>query len=133
VTIECRSSSEEAHLAVAEKLTSLFAMKVASEVAQIYADDAEIWHNFDNVTQTKAENMALLTIVFQAFSDLKFANIKRFATDFGFVQQHDMTGTHVGGGRFSAPVCMIACVKGNQITRMEEYLDATPLFTLMRA
>jgi hypothetical protein len=90
--------AETEHRELAEKLGSFLASKDASLLHEIYHDDAQIWHNYDDKNMTVQEIVELVESVFSSFSELASENIWRSVTDKGFVQQHDIVGTHVNGG-----------------------------------
>jgi uncharacterized protein len=91
-------------------------------VRDIYTEDAQIWHNFDNATQTRDENLQLLDWVSQNWRNFRFENVRRRIVDGGFVQQHTMRGEGPDGTPFEAPAILLVQVNENCfITRIEEY------------
>jgi ketosteroid isomerase-like protein len=100
-------------------------------VRSIYATDAVIWHNFDNVEQTPDENLRTLTWMVKNVGDVHYEDIRRHETAEGYVQQHTFCGTAASGEAVRAPCCLIVRVEEGRITRLEEYLDPAqfaPLF-----
>lgn len=114
--------------AVAQALTAAFAARDAARVASLYGGDIKVWHNFDQVTQNKRENVQLLATVFAAASSLRYSAIRRSCTAMQFVQQHVIVGTWKNGQPIlPTPVCLIAEVRQGQIVRIDEYLDPAGL------
>lgn len=127
MTEKLRSTSLE----LARKLTEAFDKKELNALLGLWSEDCVIWHNFDNVEQNKHQSLSSLETVFAAFEYMRFTNIRCVATEFGFLQRHLLVGKHVGGLTFETPACLIATVRGDQICRVEEYLDPAPVFSLM--
>lgn len=94
-------------------------------VADLYDDDLIVWHNFDNVEKTKAENLASLASIPSRITDRSYEDRRVNVFDGGFVQQHVLHGTRVGDGqRLTMPAAIICQVKAGKITRLDEYLDS---------
>lgn len=119
------------HLELAEKMSSFAADKNIAVVREIYHDNAEIWHNYDNKNLTVQEVVELVEVIFSSFSELAFKNIRRFALKNGFMQQHEIVGTHINGKSLNVPACVIVTVKADKISRLEEYIDPAPLFAML--
>jgi uncharacterized protein len=88
-----------------------------------YAPDARIWHNFDGLEQSVAENMRTLAWMDKRLSGRNYEIVSRHAFDGGFVQQHVLTGTLNNGAAFRMPACIVVRVADGLITRLDEYLD----------
>ena len=91
-------------------------------VAKIYASGAQIWHNFDNKDQSTAENAVILLDMHRRAENLRYTEIRRFASPGGFVQQHVLVG-NAKGGPLHMPAIIRFWVTDRRITRLEEYLD----------
>jgi ketosteroid isomerase-like protein len=105
---------------------ALFAAVEAGDierVREIYTADARIWHNFDNVEQSVDENLALLGWLIQALPERRYDVVRREPLPDGFLQQHVLRGVTRSGDDFALPACMICRIEGEQISRIEEYLD----------
>jgi ketosteroid isomerase-like protein len=112
-----------------------FAAIEAGDVAalgSIYADDATIWHNFDQIDQSVADNLLVLGWMHANLGALRYVDIRRIIVDDGFVQQHLLTG-HAAGGPLALPAMMKVTVNDGRITRIEEYLDTAQLAPLRQA
>ena len=101
-------------------------------VASLYADDAVIWHNYDQVEQTKdAEPAHARATSPPPWCPRSYDDIRRVVLDDGFVQQHVLRGT-APGGALEVPAMLRVWVRDGQITRLDEYLDTAQVAVLTR-
>lgn len=119
------------HAELANKLGSFLSTKDASLLREIYHDDAEIWHNYDQKALTVLEVAELVATVFGSFRELASTNVRLLGTDTGFVQQQDVVATHVDGRSLTFPACQIVTVRADKIARLEEYFDPAPLHAML--
>jgi ketosteroid isomerase-like protein len=92
-------------------------------VAAIYADDAVIWHNTDQVEQSKPENLAVLGWLVKHTASRSYREIRRSVIDGGFVQQHVLHVEFADGRSADLPACLVVQVADGRIARLDEYLD----------
>jgi ketosteroid isomerase-like protein len=109
-----------------DRITAAALAGDATDLFDIYADDAVIWHNHDNREQTVAQNARLLERMPQWVADREYADRRIQVFEGGVVQQHVLTGTRISTGE---PIALHACVvvKVNdegKITRLDEYIDS---------
>lgn len=104
-----------------------------SAIRQCYADNAAIWHNFDGLEQTVDDNVASLHWLRGHLEDIRYADVVHCEIADGLLQRHVMTGTSASGESLAMPACVIFTIEGGRITRLEEYLDPTPLLNLIAA
>jgi ketosteroid isomerase-like protein len=88
-----------------------------------YAPGAHIWHNFDGLEQSVAENTRTLAWMDKRLSNRKYEIVSRHAFAGGFVQQHVLAGTLNNGQPFRMPACIVVQVRDGLIARLDEYLD----------
>jgi ketosteroid isomerase-like protein len=119
------------HLELAERLFKAIEAADIDAVKEIYAPDAEIWHNTDGLTQSPAENVRTLTWVTTNLKDLAYTEIRRSATDDGFVQQHVLVATNRAGQRVEVPACIVVRIADGHITRLDEYIDSANVAQIM--
>jgi ketosteroid isomerase-like protein len=122
--------SENGIMALAERFVGAIERGDIEAVKACYADDARIWHNFDNIDQTVEENLKVLGWVARVLPERKYNILRRVVIPGGFLQQHVLTGKLKSGASFSMPACLVVQVKEGRISRLEEYLDpaqAAPL------
>jgi ketosteroid isomerase-like protein len=99
-------------------------------VSECYAPDAMIWHNYDQVEQTRDANLRVLRWVVDNVAGLRYEEVRRVVLDDGFVQQHVLRGTAPNGTPLEVPAMMRVMVADGRITRLEEYLDTAQVAAL---
>lgn len=93
-------------------------------VESCYTDDAVVWHNFDRLEQSRADNIATLTGMVGRLSDRVYGDRRVIPFDGGFVQQHVLSATRKDGQRLSMPGILVCQVRDGKISRIDEYLDS---------
>ena len=119
---------------VHELAERFFAAIEAGDIAavrDIYAPDAEIWHNTDGLVQSPDDNARTLGWIAANLRDVSYTKVKRSATDDGFVQQHVLVATNRAGVRIEVPACIVTTVRDGRITRLDEYLDSASVAAIM--
>jgi uncharacterized protein len=96
----------------------------SASLEAIYTKDAVVWHNYDDVEQSRDDNIAMLRKFPQMFKAFKYDKIRRAFFDGGFVQQHVCTGVKTNGQPFRVPNCMVVKVRDGQIARIDDYFDS---------
>lgn len=89
---------------------------------ELYADDAVVWHNYDEKDVPASTTEAALRGLHDAVTDLDWEDVAVQTTESGFVWQAIITGT-APGGSLHAHTCVVATVDDGRISRIEEYLD----------
>jgi ketosteroid isomerase-like protein len=91
-----------------------------------YAADARIWHNFDQLTMSPAENAVQIRGLFDGFPTRKYLQVRRsYLPQRGLLQQHIFHLVRADGRVFDWPGCIVFEMKGNKITLLEEYVDVS--------
>lgn len=94
-------------------------------VRDVYAPDAVIWHNTDDIEKTREENLDTLRWAIGNVENLRYENVRRYHIDGGFVQQHTCRGRERASGKeMILPAVVVCQVKGSHITRLDEYFDS---------
>ncbi len=115
----------ESAIAVVEALGKAIHDRDVPLLKTLYADDIAVWHAFSNTEQDKDQNIGLLADVFAVTSELEYINIRRYLIEGGVVQQHSLVGRFADGTPMPAlHACLFIWVRGNQISRIEEYFDS---------
>ena len=65
-------------------------------------------------------------------SGMEYGDIHRQPTPTGYVQQHILRGTAPDGTKLEMPACLVVTIKGERITRLDEYLDPAGAAALSR-
>jgi uncharacterized protein len=120
---------------VAERLFRAIESGDIATVHALYAPDVEIrvnvWHGRVNEVQTRDENVAVLRWVVANLRELRYDEIRRSATDTGFVQQHVLRAIGPAGQRVEVPVCIVCSCADGHITRLDEYMDSAHIADLV--
>lgn len=98
----------------------------ASDLFDIYADDAVIWHNTDDRTQTVERNAKVLEAMDRFVTDRRYTERRVTAFAGGAVQQHVLRGTsRATGDEVALHACVVIAVnEDGRITRLDEYFDS---------
>jgi uncharacterized protein len=118
-------------LAVAGRLFAAIEAGDVDAVRELYDPDVEVWHNTDRAVQGREENLATLGWVMRNLDGLRYTDVRRSATDDGFVQRHVLVATNRAGRRVEVPACIVATVRDGRVTRLDEYLDSTAVDAML--
>ena len=116
---------------VAERFFAAIEAGDAEAARDLYAPDAEIWHNTDRITMRPEDNLKTLAWMGRNLPDLQYTQVRRSATADGFVQQHVLVATNRAGQRIEVPACIVIVVRDGKITRLDEYLDSASVAAIM--
>lgn len=97
-----------------------------------FHDDAGIWHNYDGVTQSVDQNMAVAASIIGKTKSRKYDYKRLVEIDGGYLQQHTLRVVTQDGKELAAEAIAVVVVEDGKIKRIEEYLDPTPLSALRR-
>ena len=111
--------------ALADRLLASIVAGDVDDVRSIYATDATIWHNFDQIDQTPDQSLRTLAYLRGLLSGMRYEDVRRTVLDDGYVQQHVLRATGPKGD-LEIPAVLRVYVAGGLITRIEEYLDPAP-------
>ena len=98
----------------------------------IYAPDAVVWHNNDQVEQAVEENLVTLAWIARNLPERAYTDIQRDAVPGGFVQQHVLRARTKWGVDLVLPAMMRVWCENGRITRLDEYFDSAQLAVLNR-
>ncbi len=118
------------HLALADRFIAALEAGDAEAVRAIYAPDAKLWHNNDEVEQTPEQNLKVFAWLVRALPQRRYRIVRREALSDGFMQQHVLEGVLADGSPFAMPACVVVQIRDGRIVRLDEYLDpagAAPL------
>jgi len=118
-------------LDVAERLFAAIQSGDTATVSDIYDPDVKVWHNNDQVTQGRDDNLRVIGWLAKNIPDLRYEEIRRQALPNGFVQQHVLRGTAPNGKLLEVPACVICEVVDGHVTRLDEYLDSAHTAVLL--
>src|SRR5260370_21263102 len=109
---------------VAERLFSAIESGNVDAIRALYSPEIGVWHNTDGKIQTRDENLATLGWVIKNIKNIRYTDVRRSPTQYGFVQQHVLRGLSPSGKEFALPACLVATIRGEHIVRIDEYLDS---------
>ena len=96
-----------------------------------YRADAEIWHDFDGVVQTVAENLALMTAMAERSSAREYVVRRLEPIEGGYLQHHTLEITTLDGQELRADaVALVQVDSDGLIHRLDEWINPAPLAPL---
>jgi ketosteroid isomerase-like protein len=117
-------SNTDAMVGLADRFFAAIEATDTTTLGQIYASNAVVWHNYDDIEQPRDENIAMLARFPTMFKTFRYADVRRCYFDGGFVQQHVCRGIMADGRPFEVPNCMVVLVDGGRIVRIDDYFDS---------
>jgi ketosteroid isomerase-like protein len=117
-------SDSDAIRALATRLFDCIEQGDIDGVSGCYAAELVVWHNFDDLDQPREANLATLAGLVARIDERRYENRRLNVFEGGFVQQHVLTGVRRDGVRVSLPGILVGQVRGDKITRLDEYLDS---------
>ncbi|MFD8738346.1 nuclear transport factor 2 family protein [Streptomyces sp. NPDC059618] len=112
--------------ALADRFFTAVSRGDLAELDELYGPDAAVWHNYDDVEQTRADSLRLLSWLAAKAGPLRYTEVRRTVLDDGFVQQHVVElGGRCEGIRM--PAMLRVFCDDRHIHRIEEYVDPGPL------
>ena len=118
-------------LAIAETFFRAIEAGDVAAIRAIYAPDAVIWHNNDQLEQTVEGNLRVLEWVARNLKNRHYRVKRRVAIPGGFLQQHILEA-ETANGPFAMPACIVVEIKDGRISRLDEYLDSGQTAALTR-
>jgi hypothetical protein len=112
--------------ALADRFFAAVSRGDLAELEALYSPDVTVWHNYDDVDQTREESLRLLSWLAAKAGPLRYVDVRRTVLDDGFVQQHVVElGGRCEGIRM--PAMLRVFCDDRHIRRIEEYVDPGPL------
>ena len=111
--------------ALADEFLDAIVAGDSDKVLTMYAEEATIWHNFDDVDQVPTENVRTLRALHRLIPGFRYDEIRRTVVADGYWQQHVLRAT-TANGDLNMPAALRVYVRDGKITRLEEYLDPAP-------
>ncbi|MCG9916086.1 MAG: nuclear transport factor 2 family protein [Phenylobacterium sp.] len=115
--------SPQDHQDLAERFIAALAAGDVEAVRAIYAPDAKLWHNNDEIEQTVDQNLRVLAWLIRALPERQYRILRREILPDGFFQQHVLEGVLADGQPFAMHACVVVQSKDGRIIRLDEYLD----------
>jgi ketosteroid isomerase-like protein len=89
-----------------------------------YAPGVAIWHNTDEVENTRDENLAVLAGLVNRTKSRHYEKRRVNVFPGGFAQQHELRIIRPDGVELTLPACIICKVECGVIIRLDEYFDS---------
>ena len=122
--------------AIADLARRFFDAIEAGDIATMrasFADNAQIWHNTDELVVTPDQTAQTLTGMVQRIKQIAYTDRRLTAFPGGFVQQHVLTGRRIHDDEPVRLPCAIVCrVDNGLITRLDEYFDSAHVATFRK-
>ena len=116
---------------VAQRFIDAITVGDSDAARACYAPDANIWHNFDGITQTVDDNIALMNAMTKRVADRRYVIRRLEPIEGGYLQQHTLELAAPGGQELSIEAVAIVTVNDDGlISRIDEWLDPAPLAPL---
>ena len=114
--------------AVAQQFIDAITVGDIDATTACYEPDAEIWHNFDGITQTVDENLALMNAMTKRVVGRRYVIRRLEPIEGGYLQQHTLELDLPDGQTVRTEAVAIVAVSGRGlISRIDEWLDPAPL------
>jgi ketosteroid isomerase-like protein len=114
---------EQSTQSIAERFFGAIERGDLEAVRDLYAPDVRVWHNVTGRTQTRDQNLQLLTFFASRVAERRYEILGRDHFPGGFVQRHVLHGKLASGEAVAAPVCIVIYVADGKIRELFEYLD----------
>lgn len=101
------------------------------EARRCFDPHARIWHNFDDVTQSVEDNLALMAWMADRFPERDYRVHRLEPIAGGYLQQHTLEVRTAEGARATTEAAAIVTVSDGSIVRIDEYLDPSPITALL--
>ncbi len=100
--------TDEDTLALADRLFAAIEAGDLEAVSTCYADDVEVWANFNDRALDKAASLRVIGWLCTKLADRRYDVRRRELLPDGFFQEHRLRGTVPDGTEVAIPVCMVA-------------------------
>ncbi|HLZ84470.1 MAG TPA: nuclear transport factor 2 family protein [Caulobacteraceae bacterium] len=89
-----------------------------------YAPHVAIWHNTDELENTREENLAVLSGLVKRTKSRCYEKRRVQVFPGGFVQQHELRIIRPDDVELTLPACIVCRVEYGKIVRLDEYFDS---------
>lgn len=110
-------------LDTAAALFAAIEAKDTKAVADLYADDVQVWHNFSNAFQDKAANLETLGGLCRHVPEIHYDVTERMLLADGRVMQRHVLRASLDDQEVLIPACIFITVRNGRIAAIHEYLD----------
>jgi ketosteroid isomerase-like protein len=112
-----------------ERLFAAIAACDVDSVAELYADDVEVWHNASGRALDREGGLAVLRAFVKRTEAIRYEVLERRHWEGGAVQRH-VLHMRIAGAEHTLDACILFAFAGGRITRVFEYVDGKALAPL---
>lgn len=124
--------SAEVIVDVADQLFTAIEQSDTPVLDEILADDVAVWRSGARRDDDKQRALRVLHWFINVTADRRYEILDRRLFSDGFVQQHLLHATGLGGESIAMRVCIVIKLGGNAlISRIDEYFDPAEIAPLM--
>jgi ketosteroid isomerase-like protein len=123
--------SEARVLDVAKRLIDAITAGDVAAVEQLYHEELVGWQNFTGRELNRRQMLKIIRLLTADVKDLRYDDIRITPTSRGYVQQHVLHATAKDGRRVACAACLVVQTAGDQIVRIDEYMDGAALAPLL--
>ena len=125
--------SEANTRAIAKQLIDAITAGDREAIERLYHAEMVGWQNFSGRELNRRQMVKIIGLVMSSVKDLRYDEIRVDVTPRGYVQQHVLCATAPDGSAIRCPACLVVGLSGDQIVRIDEYMDAAAIAPLLRA
>ena len=125
--------SEANTRAIAKQLIDAITAGDRDAIERLYHADLVGWQNFSGRELSRRQMVKIIGLVMSSVKDLRYDDIRVDVTPRGYVQQHVLRATAPDGRAIAVPACLVVGLSGDQIVRIDEYMDAAAIAPLLSA
>jgi len=125
--------SEANTRAIAKHLIDSITAGDTAAIERLYHADMTGWQNFSGRELNRRQMLKIIGLVMSGVKDLRYDDIRVQVTPRGYVQQHVLCATAPDGTAIACPACLVVELAGDQIVRIDEYMDSAAIAPLLRA
>ena len=109
--------------ALAVRFADALEARNLAAIAECYAPEFRVWHNFDRLEKTRSESLAMLEAGFEHSAARHYVERRIHVFSGGYVQQHVIVNRRKDGNVVRTPAAIVCDVKDGKIARIDEYID----------
>ncbi|MEX1008265.1 MAG: hypothetical protein WD271_10535 [Acidimicrobiia bacterium] len=120
-------------MTLAERFVKAARTADSAAYRSLCSTESRHWVNIGPVEHSLDERVALLARERELLAEFDMVDVRVHHTDAGFVVQTNARGTLQSGETIEMALCAVVTCDGDQITRVEEYVDSAAAAPLLRA
>jgi ketosteroid isomerase-like protein len=117
------------HEQLLDRLFAGISARDLDAVANLYADDVEVWNSYSRRTFARDASLALLRDFLDRTEDVRYEVLERRHWESGAMQRHVLY-VRVDGREHAIDVCITFAFAGGRIRSVFEYVDSRALAPL---